>query len=179
MPPYEKNKSKAQQKRLFVLAREGEVPMEYALGRARASKGSDLPERVKKEAMQKTSSYTFGNTLMKIAAVAAAKAETDPRAKGELFKRIAKVYGVGVASQLAGAAVGAGIGYGIEGTPDAMALGAHGGVAVGTIPGIMYSGRQMKQLTANDPDRFAKRHPYLAGMLGPLSHAYVSATPKG
>jgi hypothetical protein len=49
MPPFQKNKSKAQQRLMFAKANRGEVSMEDAVGRARASKGAHLPERKRKK----------------------------------------------------------------------------------------------------------------------------------
>ena len=49
MPPYQKNRSKAQQRLMFAKAARGEVSMADARGRARASKGSPLPEKVGKK----------------------------------------------------------------------------------------------------------------------------------
>ena len=46
MPPYHENASMAQQRLMFAKANRGEVSMEDAIGRARASKGAHLPERV-------------------------------------------------------------------------------------------------------------------------------------
>lgn len=46
MPPYHANASKAQQRLMFAKANRGEVSMADAKGRARASKGKRLPERV-------------------------------------------------------------------------------------------------------------------------------------
>lgn len=48
MPPYHQNASMAQQRLLFAKAERGEVAKSDALGRARASKGKHLPERVSK-----------------------------------------------------------------------------------------------------------------------------------
>ena len=50
MPPYHENTSMAQQRKLFALANRGEVKMSDAIGRARASKGKHLPERVHRRA---------------------------------------------------------------------------------------------------------------------------------
>jgi hypothetical protein len=38
--------SNAQRRKLFAMARRGELPMHEALGKARAAKGRRLPERV-------------------------------------------------------------------------------------------------------------------------------------
>jgi hypothetical protein len=46
MPPYTPNKSARQQRKLFALAERGEMSMGEARGKARASKGQRLPERV-------------------------------------------------------------------------------------------------------------------------------------
>ena len=46
MPPYSPNASKAQQRLMFAKANRGEVSMDDAVGRARASEGKKLPERV-------------------------------------------------------------------------------------------------------------------------------------
>lgn len=46
MPPYTPNSSMAQQRLMFAKARRGEVSMEDAEGRARASEGKQLPEYV-------------------------------------------------------------------------------------------------------------------------------------
>lgn len=48
MPPYTANKSKAQQRKMFALAKRGEISMAEAKGKARASQGKHLPERKKK-----------------------------------------------------------------------------------------------------------------------------------
>lgn len=48
MPPYKAAKSKAQERKFFALANEGKMSMADARGKARAAKGSKLPERVKK-----------------------------------------------------------------------------------------------------------------------------------
>ena len=55
MPPYSVNKSKAQQRKMFALAERGEVSMADAEGRARASKGKKLPERVKRKSPKRGS----------------------------------------------------------------------------------------------------------------------------
>ncbi len=49
MPPYKKNKSKAQERLMFALAKKGELPMSEAVGKAKATKKSwkGLPEHVK------------------------------------------------------------------------------------------------------------------------------------
>jgi hypothetical protein len=47
MPPYKANKSKAQQRFMFVLEKEGKLKPGEAAGKARASKGKRLPEHVK------------------------------------------------------------------------------------------------------------------------------------
>lgn len=47
MPPYHANASKAQQRLMFAKADRGEVSMADAKGRARASTGKRLPERVR------------------------------------------------------------------------------------------------------------------------------------
>ncbi len=41
--------SKAQERLLFAKANRGELPMHEARGKARAAKGQDLPEHVKKK----------------------------------------------------------------------------------------------------------------------------------
>lgn len=46
MPPYEPNKSMAQQRKMFVLAKQGKISKEDAVGKARASKGKNLPDHV-------------------------------------------------------------------------------------------------------------------------------------
>jgi hypothetical protein len=46
MPPYQANKSKAQQRLMFVLEREGKLRKGEARGKARASKGKRLPGHV-------------------------------------------------------------------------------------------------------------------------------------
>ena len=46
MPPYHANASMSQQRLMFAKANRGEVSMADAKGRARASKGKRLPERV-------------------------------------------------------------------------------------------------------------------------------------
>lgn len=46
MPPYQSNKSKAQQRKMFTLEARGEIAHGEAAGRARASRGKQLPERV-------------------------------------------------------------------------------------------------------------------------------------
>ncbi len=46
---YEAVKSKAQRGKLFALAAEGKLPMHEARGKARAAKGHDLPEHVKRK----------------------------------------------------------------------------------------------------------------------------------
>lgn len=48
MPPYTLNKSRSQQRKMFALANRGELSMADARGKARASKGLHLPERLKK-----------------------------------------------------------------------------------------------------------------------------------
>lgn len=48
MPPYSANVSQAQQRKMFALAEEGKVSKEDAIGRARASKGKNLPRYVGK-----------------------------------------------------------------------------------------------------------------------------------
>lgn len=45
MPPYTPNASQAQQRKMFVLERQGKIAPGEAEGRARASKGKRLPER--------------------------------------------------------------------------------------------------------------------------------------
>ncbi len=46
---YKAVKSTAQRGKLFALAEEGKLPMHEARGKARAAKGQDLPEHVKKK----------------------------------------------------------------------------------------------------------------------------------
>ncbi len=46
MPPYTPNKSIAQQRKMFVLEREGKLAPGEAEGKARASKGRRLPKHV-------------------------------------------------------------------------------------------------------------------------------------
>ncbi len=46
MPPYKPNKSMAQQRKMFALANRGEISMDEARGKARASEGKKLPARV-------------------------------------------------------------------------------------------------------------------------------------
>ena len=53
MPPYHANASQAQQRKLFALANRGEIPMSEAKGRARASKGKHLPERVRSRSVSR------------------------------------------------------------------------------------------------------------------------------
>lgn len=48
MPPYKAVKSKAQERMMFVLAKEGKMSMADARGKARAAKGKKLPQHVKK-----------------------------------------------------------------------------------------------------------------------------------
>jgi hypothetical protein len=45
MPPYNPITSKAQGRKLFVLARQGKLSMADARGKVRAAKGRRLPER--------------------------------------------------------------------------------------------------------------------------------------
>ena len=47
MPPYKPNKSKKQQRLMFVLEKEGKLAPGEALGKAKASMGKKLPLRVK------------------------------------------------------------------------------------------------------------------------------------
>ena len=54
MPPYKANKSKAQQRMMFLLEKQGKLAPGEALGKARASKYKALPEHVKP--LKKTSS---------------------------------------------------------------------------------------------------------------------------
>jgi hypothetical protein len=49
VPPYHANKSKAQQRMKFVLAKQGKMSMADARGAARASKGKSLPVHVRKK----------------------------------------------------------------------------------------------------------------------------------
>lgn len=53
MPPYHSNASMAQQRLMFAKANRGEVSMADAKGRARASKGKHLPERVRSRSASK------------------------------------------------------------------------------------------------------------------------------
>jgi hypothetical protein len=46
MPPYTAVVSDAQRRKLFALARRGDLSMAEAAGKAHAAKGRDLPERV-------------------------------------------------------------------------------------------------------------------------------------
>lgn len=46
MPPYKPNVSQAQQRKMFALAEKGDISMDEARGKARASKGKKLPKRV-------------------------------------------------------------------------------------------------------------------------------------
>lgn len=46
MPPYKPVKSKAQARKLFVLADEGKISEDDARGKVRAAKGRKLPARV-------------------------------------------------------------------------------------------------------------------------------------
>jgi hypothetical protein len=48
MPPYKPNKSKAQQRKMFALVKQGKLSQQEAEGKARASKGKQLPEKVRK-----------------------------------------------------------------------------------------------------------------------------------
>ena len=53
VPPYSKNKSKAQQRMKFYLSEHGKMSMADARGLARASKGSKLPQHVRKKRKMK------------------------------------------------------------------------------------------------------------------------------
>lgn len=53
MPPYQANKSTSQQRLMFAKANRGEVSMADAKGRARASKGKNLPRYVSKRSASK------------------------------------------------------------------------------------------------------------------------------
>lgn len=46
MPPYHKYASKAQERKFFAMANRGEVSMAEAEGKAHATKGHRIPERV-------------------------------------------------------------------------------------------------------------------------------------
>ena len=48
MPPFQPVKSKAQARKMFVLAEQGRIPEEDAIGKVRAAKGKKLPNRVPK-----------------------------------------------------------------------------------------------------------------------------------
>lgn len=52
MPPYTPNRSRAQQRLIFARAARGELDKADALGRALASRGLRLPERVKGRKMK-------------------------------------------------------------------------------------------------------------------------------
>lgn len=49
MPPYTPVKSDAQRKKLFALARRGEISMTEARGKARAAKGRKLPKYARRK----------------------------------------------------------------------------------------------------------------------------------
>lgn len=50
MPPFTPVKSKAQARKVFVLADEGKISEDDARGKVRAAKGKKLPNRVPKRA---------------------------------------------------------------------------------------------------------------------------------
>jgi hypothetical protein len=49
VPPYKAVKSAAQRRKLFALARRGEISMAEARGKSHAAKGKRLPEKVRKK----------------------------------------------------------------------------------------------------------------------------------
>lgn len=52
MPPYTPNTSQAQQRKMFALAERGDISMDDAKGKARASEYSKLPSHVKHAALK-------------------------------------------------------------------------------------------------------------------------------
>jgi uncharacterized protein YjhX (UPF0386 family) len=52
MPPYTPNRSRAQQRKLFVLADQGKVSMDDAKGKARVSHYASLPEHIRTAAVK-------------------------------------------------------------------------------------------------------------------------------
>lgn len=46
MPPYKAPVSEAHRRKMFVLAREGKISEQDAIGKSRAVKGRELPKRV-------------------------------------------------------------------------------------------------------------------------------------
>ena len=63
MPPYQANASMAQQRKMFALANRGEVSMADAEGRARASKGKNLPERKSSKGSSRPNPFGKGRSM--------------------------------------------------------------------------------------------------------------------